>query len=123
MLTFRERNRGTNEQYIHAPRQPSHHLPAKYGDQLCHAVLRPRAIRPMKASKYSNTYQMHQQRGSFQGIDTCDIQMFGRFDFTSRLLDQSESLSISNHVDINALLEAHCRDGIISKLSVETRQQ
>ena len=43
----------------------------------------------MKASKYFNTYQIHEQRVSFQGIDTCDVTIFGQFNYCSVLLDES----------------------------------
>ena len=81
VMTCREHNDGSKELYIHPPRQPHHTIPSQKGDQLCHAVIKPRLIKPMKASKYSNTYQMHEQRGSFQGIDTCNVTNFGDFSF------------------------------------------
>ena len=85
VLTCREHNKGTNKQYVHTPRQPYHIIPSEKGDQLCHAVVKTRLIKPMRAAKYSNIYQMHEQRGSFQGIDTCDVTDFGDFRFCSVL--------------------------------------
>ena len=58
---------------------------------------------------------MHEQRGSFQGIDTCDVVMFGNFSFPSMLLDQSESRSIKYRPDINALIDTLQKDGHMSK--------
>ena len=45
------------------------------------------------------------QQGSFQGIDSADITMKGNFAFCSKLLEESESRSIVNRPDINALLD------------------
>ena len=48
---------------------------------------------------------MHEQRGSFQGIDTCDITSVGYFSFPSILLDESQLRTIINIPDINVLLK------------------
>ena len=111
VLTCNEHNGGTHKLYVHPPRQPYHIIPSEKGDQLCHDVIKPRLIKPMKASKYCIKFQMHEQRGSFQGIDTCDVVMFGNFSFPSMLLDQSESRSIQYRPDINALLDTLQKDG------------
>ena len=50
----------------------------------------------MKACKYSNSFQMHEQRGTFNGIDTCNVTSYGRFDFCSKILNESEGRSIGN---------------------------
>ena len=63
IMTCREHYKGTGKMYIHPPRQPHHILPSKSGDQLCHAIVKSRTIRPMRACKYSNRYQMHEQKG------------------------------------------------------------
>ena len=93
IMTCRNHNKGTNKMYIHPPRSPHNHaLSSKQGDKLCQVVNKTRTISPMKAAQYSNTYQMHEQRGSFQGVDTCDVTDIGDFSFTSVFLDESESL-------------------------------
>ncbi len=106
ILTCRNHDGGCKKSYIHPPRQPNHILPSRQGDQLCHAVIKPCLIHPMRASKYSNIYQMHEQRGSFQGVDTCDVTNFGDFSFCSVLLDDSELRTIKHRPDINALLDS-----------------
>ena len=73
----------------------------------------------MRASKYSNIYQMHEQRGSFQGIDTCDITDFGNFSYCSYLLDESESRSIMNRPDINSILDNLENDGFMESVIVK----
>ena len=58
----------------------------------------------MRASKYCTTYQTCEQKGSFQGINTCDVTNFGNFDFKSTLLEESESMTIKYRLDINSVL-------------------
>ena len=58
---------------------------------------------------------MNEQKGSFQGIDTCDITNFGDFTFTSKLLSENESISICNRADMNDLLEKSEKYGFISQ--------
>ena len=105
ILTCMSHNSGTLRKYLHIPRYPfEHNLPSKFGDQLSHAVINPRSIKPMKKSKYSNSYQMHEQRGCFQGIDTCSISCVGNFSYWSILLNESESLTLAHRADILSLL-------------------
>ena len=77
----------------------------------------------MKASKYSNTCQMHEQRGTFNGIDTCSIADYGNFNFCSKLLDKSEGRSIKNRPDTNALLTQLSNAHIISANVATTRRE
>ena len=114
VLTCRNHDGGTKLQYLHIPRHPHYCLPTKISDQLSHAVIKPRILKQMRASSYSNTYQMIAQNGSFQGIDTCDVTDFGKFNLRSRLLNESESRTIHSRPDINALL--HNKWLIIEKL-------
>ena len=120
-LTCGNHNKGTFKKYLHIPRYPfKHNLPSEKGDQLCHATIRPRSISPMKASKYSNTYQMHEQRGCYQGIDTCSLSSVGNFSFLDPLLIESESLSLGNRSDIVSLLHKLQK---AKKLSLSTTNQ
>ena len=66
---------------------------------------------------------MHEQRGSFQGVDTCDVTNIGDFSFTSFFLDQSESLSIANKIDINALLTRLGEKQLLPLKSVESMRK
>jgi hypothetical protein len=115
ILTCSDHNGGCNKFTIHPCLQPDHILPSAHSDQLCHAVIKSRTIKPMKASKYSNTFQMNEQRGSFNGIDTCSITNYGRFDFCSKLQHENECRSIGNRPDINALLTQLCKEKVMSK--------
>ena len=104
-LTCRNHKNGTLKQYVHVPRSPtSSILPAKLSDQICQTVLKTRTIKPLKKGKFSNTYQMHEQRGSFQGIDTCNVASIGNFNHNSQILRESELAFIGNRPDIVSLL-------------------
>ena len=72
----------------------------------------------MKASKYCTTYRVQEQRGTFQGIDTCNVTNFRDFSYCSRLLDESDSRSIKNRPDINVLLGNLEKEGVISARQV-----
>ena len=122
VLTNRNHDGGTKLQYIHVPRHPHYCLPAKISDQLSHGVIKPRILKHMRASNYSNTYQMIEQNGSFQGIDTCDVTDVGKFNLTSRLLNESESRTIHSRPDINALLQKMADKRIITQESVSERR-
>lgn len=118
VMTCREHDNGTSKLYIHPPRTPYHIIPSSKNDQLCHAVIKPRLIKPMKAMQYSNCYQMHEQKGSFQGLDCCDITNFGDFSYCSYLLDESESRTINYRPDINSLLDHLNNNGYLCDMSV-----
>ena len=108
VISCRNHHGGTSKYFIYPPRQPGHILPAPYADQMTHTVIKPRTIAPMKAKKYSNQFQMHEQRGTFNGIDTCSVTTFHNFALTSNLLRENEHRSIVNRPDINNLLDKLC---------------
>ena len=108
---------------IHSCRTPFRILPQLMSDQICHAVVQTRTVKPIKASEYSTTYSMHEQKGTFNGIDTCSITNFGRFDITSKLNADSESRAIRNRPDINAFLTQLVKDKKISSFVAEGRRK
>jgi len=122
VLTCAEHDGGTKELYIH-PCRWKHNLCSKCPDQLCQAVVNPRLLKPVKASKFSNTFQLFHQTGSFNGIDTCTATSFGKFDFTSHLLTEAEARSIANRPDINAHLSKLKQEGIISEFVEKGKRQ
>ena len=87
--------------------------PCKYSDQIFHAEIKPRTILQMKTQKYSNTVRMNEQRGNFDGINTCSIIQFRNFQITSFLLQENVSRRICNHPDINALLDQFVKEKLI----------
>jgi predicted GIY-YIG superfamily endonuclease len=112
VLTCKEHNKGSRSLMIHTPRQPSPHiLSSMYSDQICHCVIRSRTVKPLEHKSYSIGFQMHEQRGTFNGIDTCNVTSYRNFNFRSKLLTDAESRSIVNRPDINSLLNQMVEDG------------
>ena len=103
-------NSRCNQENLHLPRQPHNILISDKGNQLCHAVIKTRTVKPMKINKYSNKFQIHKQEGLFQGIDIYDVTSIGSFAYYSVLLDESESRTIACKPDINKLLEKFHRE-------------
>jgi len=104
---------GTKLDYIHPPRNPNGALPCRHADQNAHAVVVPRTISPMKAKAYSTTFQMHEMRGSYLGLDTMSLADYGRYDFQSIIAKQNELLSYAGRMDVRGLMRRHAATGII----------
>ena len=81
VLVCRSHKGGSALEYIHVPTHPVTTLPARFSDQLSPAVVQSRVIQPMRAQKYSISFQMHEMRGSFAGLDSLSLGRFRRFDF------------------------------------------
>ena len=64
----------------------------------------------MKAQEYSNTFQMQEQRGNFNRIDTCSVTQDINFKLIYVLLEDYESRSIRGRPDINALLNQFLKE-------------
>ena len=58
---------------------------------------------------------MHEQRGNFNGIDTCNITQYRNFKIISILLQEYESRSIFGRPDINTLIDQFVKDNKIPK--------
>ena len=101
----------------------AHILPAPTSDQLCDPVIQSRTIKPIKTTPYSTQCQMHEQRGTFYGIDTCSLTNFGRHNFTSFLLSQTESYTIAYRPDINSLLSQLVDEKHLSSCIVNTKRE
>jgi hypothetical protein len=113
VLTCADHNNGSKLFMVH-PCRWQHNLTSKKPDQLCQAVIQPRVLKAAKAKKYSMSFQMFHQTGSFNGIDTCSATSFGEFNIKSKLLFEAEARSIANRPDINALLTKLREEDIIS---------
>lgn len=117
-------NDGSLKDFIHLPRQPSNHiLPSKITSQVSHVVPKPQTIKPMVAHKYSNTYQMHKQTGSFQGVSSIGVVDIGNFESCSILLDQYESQSIAFRPDVNSHLDKLSKEGFLTNESVQAKRR
>ena len=119
VLACRCHDGGTRDYYMHLPKLPYHFIPSKYPNQLAHASIKPRSVCPMQAKKYCTTYQMHRQKGCYQGIDTCDITSVKDFSKSDVVLQEFQCRSINNRNDINALLTQFHDEDIFSKNTVE----
>ena len=113
-LTCNDHDKGETKYMLHPCRQPIHNIPALRPDQLAPCVNRPRTVKPIKKSMFSTTYQMHEQKGSFNGIDTCSVTLFGKFDFQSSLSAVNDARSLSQRPDIHAHLQTLVNEKVIS---------
>ena len=123
VLTCQYHHKGNKAMMIHTPRLPKHILPSKYSDQLAHAVIHSQTVRPMRKTKYSTQYQLYEQKGTFNGIDTFGLTDFHNMGISSELLAHYESLSIVYQKDTNALLAKLSKDKIIGKCVVNDRRK
>ena len=113
VLVCRNHKGGTKLDYVHMARHPRGILPDAMSDQLAHAVVVPRTIRPMKAHAYSTSYQMHEMRGSYGGLDTLSVTNIGRYDVPSTIRDMNERVAIAGRKDIRGLVTGRASEGII----------
>ena len=120
VLLCRNHKGGSKLDYVHIPRYPRGVLPDAMANQLAHAVVMPQTIRPMQARAYSNSYQMHEMRGSYSGIDTLDVTNLGWFDVTSKIRDYNQRLMILGWKDIRGLVTWQMTNGSIPTWLGET---
>ena len=92
-----------------------HNLASIIPDHIFQAVIQPRILKPVKASKYSTSCQIFHHSGTFDDIDTCSATSYWNFDSASKLLVESEARSIFNIPDINARLKKLMSESIISE--------
>ena len=104
VMTCRDHDEGDSKFYLYPPDQPNHILAPECADQSAHCVVQSRLIKPMKRTQYCTQYQLHEQRGTFNGIDTFGLTDHRRFNFTSRLIGESESRAIVNRSDVHSLI-------------------
>ena len=123
IMTCRDHNHGSQKYMVHPCRQPNHILPTARADQFCYATISSRTVKPVKKSLYSNTFQMQEQRGSFSGVDTCNITDYHNFNFTSKLSSEAEARSIQNRPDINALLTQLVKQKKLSRIGANCRRE
>ena len=123
VLTCRWHNKGNKKMMIHPPRLPKHILPSRYSDQLAHAVIQCRTVKPMRKTKYSTQFELFEQSGTFNGIDTFGLTDFQNMEISSELLSHYESLAIYHRRDTNALLSKLAEEKKIGKCVVNDRRK
>lgn len=121
ILTCRDHCKGEKKFAIHQCRW-KHNLPAPRTDQVCQAVVNPRQLKPVQANKFSTTYQMFHQTGSFAGIDTCTHTTYGHYDIQSKLLFEAEARSIANRPDINNHMSLLVEENQMSECVAESKR-
>jgi len=78
VLTCALHSGGTRDRYYHLPRARIG-LMSGLGDQLAHCVVHHRTVKPMAPKRFNNTYQLFEQRGSFNGIGMACLKTNGDF--------------------------------------------
>ena len=114
VLTCNDHNGGDTLLQVHCCRWKSN-LPAPISDQLCHAVMKSRTVKNVKAGYSSIGYQMVEQRMSFKGPDSINIRSVGRTDHNSVLLHEAEARSYANRPDMKFLVQRLIADGKMSQ--------
>ena len=61
-------------------------------------------IHSIQAYKWTHGYGMFNNGASLNGIDTCSMTNFGKFDFDSQFLNEVEARSIANRPYINEFI-------------------
>jgi hypothetical protein len=100
VLTCHDHDGGSYERYVHVMMNPVNGLYAsENGDQLSMAVVRSRIVKPMKAHKYTTTYQVVKALGGYNGIDTFDVRKVGCFNVISDILLRNECLTLNHRYE------------------------
>ena len=113
IMTCHDHNNGCNLHYLHCCRWRNN-LPSPMADQLCHAVVKPRTVKNVRAGYSSIGYQMVEQRTSFKGPDSINVTNVGRTDHNSILIHQAEARSYANRMDMKSLICGLIKDGNMS---------
>lgn len=110
VLTCKDHDEGCKKIFIHTPHLPKHILQSMHTYQLAHAVIHCRTVKPMKWTRYLTQFQLFEQKGTFNGIDTFSLTDFQDMQISSELLAHYESLAIVHRLDTNALLSKITED-------------
>lgn len=114
LCTCKEHDGGSVVNYIHPPRNPvSSIYPSTNGDQLAHAVLKPRVVKTIKCNNYSDTYQMQNCYGGYRGVDSCDITDIGNYSDSNILCNKNISLTLHERPDIRHKLSQLVQEKIV----------
>ena len=104
-INMRETRKRLQQEIIHLPCNPiNNKFPQAMSDKLAHAVICPRVLKPMKINKYSKTYQMHEIRGNFTGLDSCDLLEYGTWMKKSMISFKNEALQVYGRADMRSRL-------------------
>ena len=113
VLTCRKHKRGCHDKFFHLPRNPRGPLPSWQSDQLTPAVVRPRTLKQFKTHKYSDSYQMHEMQGQFNGVDTVRVCEHHNFLTDSKILRDKAEVSLLGRKDLRALVADWAQDNTL----------
>jgi hypothetical protein len=113
VLTCRKHNRGCKGRYFHLPHNPKGVLSSWESDQLTPAVIRPRTLKQLKVHKYSDSYQMQEMQGQYNGVDTVRVCEHHNFATDSKLLRDREEVALSGRKDLRLLVTGWGQDGTL----------
>ena len=83
-------------------------------DQLYQSIIKPRMIRPMKTSKWSNGHVIFSQGGTMNRLDTWIMTNVDNFDWNSSILNESEARFTCGRPNVNAIITKSHEEGKIS---------
>jgi len=121
VLTCRRHKSGCKGRYLHLPRNPRGTLPSLQCDQLTPAVVRPRTLKQLKVHQFSDSYQMREMQGQYNGVDTVRVCDHHEFSSDSKLLRDCEEVSLSGRTDLRALVGEWAQDGTLPSDVAEQR--
>ena len=96
---------------LHLPKKPHHCLSSTHSDQLSSAVIKPRVFTSIKRGKHNTISPMSTMSSSFGGVDSANVSTEGSFNFVSKMLHESEKLSVSQRPDIHKLAHLKVKEG------------
>ena len=73
------------------PYHQKHNLTSIRPHRIFQAVIQPRILKPIKASKHYTRYQIFNLFETLNGIDTFSAISYGNFDSKSNILSESEA--------------------------------
>ena len=104
VLTCKDHRDGFSHFHLHCPRTPTN-ISSHLSNQLCHTVVKPRAVKTIKIGYNSTSYQMVEQRTSWKGPDSINVSSCGRMNHNSVLLREAEARSYNHRTDTKSLIK------------------
>ena len=121
VLTCRRHQSGCKGRYLHLPQNPGGTLSSFPSDQLTPAVVRPRTVQQLKIHEFSDSYQMREMQGQYNGVDTIRVCEHHNFASQSKVLRDREETSLLGRSDLRALVGEWGQDGTLPPEVAESR--
>jgi len=120
VLTCRKHCSGCKGQYLHLPCNPQIFLPSLQSDQLTPAVVRSCTVKQLKVHKFSNSYQMQQMQGQYNGVDMVQVCDHHNFAVDLKVLWDCKEVSLMGQKDLRALVGEWGQCSILSRNVAES---